>query len=52
MGPLENVLYLQSNLEYCERMSCFVNGSLFTEVLPLCGCLTFLKANDSPGLQT
>ena len=33
-------------------MSCFVNGSLFTEVLPLCGCLTFLKANDSPGLQT
>ena len=33
-------------------MSCFVNGSLFTKVLPLCGCLTFLKANDSPGLQT
>ena len=33
-------------------MSCFINGSLFTEVLPLCGCLTFLKANDSPGLQT
>ena len=33
-------------------MSCFVNGSLFTEVLPLCGCLTFLKANNSPGLQT
>ena len=33
-------------------MSCFVNGSLFTEVLPLCGCFTFLKANDSPGLQT
>ena len=38
--------------EYCDRMSCLVNGSLFTEVLPLCGCLTFLKANDSPGLQT
>ena len=33
-------------------MSCFVNGSLFTKVLPLCGCLTFLKANDSSGLQT
>ena len=33
-------------------MSYFVNGSLFTEVFPLCGCLTFLKANDSPGLQT
>ena len=33
-------------------MSCFVTGNLFTEVLPLCGCLTFLKANDSPGLQT
>ena len=33
-------------------MSCFVNGSLFTKVLPLCWCLTFLKANDSPGLQT
>ena len=33
-------------------MSCFINGSLFTEVLPLCRCWTFLKANDSPGLQT
>ena len=33
-------------------MSCFINGSLFTEVLPLCGCLTFLKANESPGLRT
>ena len=33
-------------------MSCFINGSLFTEVLPLCGCWTFLKANESPGLQT
>ena len=33
-------------------MSCFVNGSLLTEDLPLCGCLTFLKANNSPGLQT
>ena len=33
-------------------MSCFVNGSLFTKVLPLCGCLTFHKANNSPGLQT
>ena len=33
-------------------MSCFVNGSLFTEVLLLCGCLTFLKAYNSPGLQT
>ena len=33
-------------------MSCFVNGSLFTEVLPLCGCWTFLKANESPGLRT
>ena len=38
--------------EYCHRMSCFVNGSLFTEVLPLSGCLTFLKASNSPGLQT
>ena len=33
-------------------MSCYVNGSLFTEVLPLCGCWTFLKTNKSPGLQT
>ena len=33
-------------------MSCFINGSLFTEVLPFCGCLTFLKANKSAGLQT
>ena len=33
-------------------MSCFVNGSLFTEVLPLCGCWTFLKANESPGFRT
>ena len=33
-------------------MSCFIKGSLFTEVLPLCGCLTFLKANKSPGLKT
>ena len=33
-------------------MSCFVNGNLVTEVLPLSGVLTFLKATDSPGLQT
>ena len=33
-------------------MSCFINGSLFTEVLPLCRCWTFLKANISPGLRT
>ena len=33
-------------------MSCFINGSWFTEVLPLCRCWTFLKSNDSPGLQT
>ena len=33
-------------------MSCFINGSLVTAVLPLSGCWTFLKANDSPGLQT
>ena len=33
-------------------MSWFVNGSLFTEFLPLCECLTFFKANNSPGLQT
>ena len=39
-------------LEWCDRMSSFVNGSLFTKVLPLCGCLTFLKANNSPALQT
>ena len=38
--------------EYCDRISCFVNGSLFTEVHPLCGDWTFLKAKDSPGLQT
>ena len=38
--------------EYCDQMSCFINWSLFTEVLPLCWCLTFLKANNSPGLQT
>ena len=33
-------------------MSCFINGSLFTKVLTLCGCWTFLKANNSTGLQT
>ena len=33
-------------------MCCFINGSLFTEVLPLSRCWTFLKANYSPGLQT
>ena len=33
-------------------MSCFINGSLFTEVLLLCGCWTYLKANKSPGLKT
>ena len=33
-------------------MSCFVNGSLFTQVLPLCRCWTFLKANESPGFRT
>ena len=33
-------------------MSCFVNGSLFTEVLPLCRCWTFLMANESPGFRT
>ena len=32
-------------------MSCLINGSLFTEVLPLCRCWTFLKANDSLGLR-
>ena len=33
-------------------MSCFINGSLFTEVLLLCGCWTFLKANKCPGFKT
>ena len=33
-------------------MSYFINGSLFTEVIPLCGCWTFLKANESPGFKT
>ena len=33
-------------------MSCFINGSLFTEVLPLCRCWTFLRANESAGLRT
>ena len=33
-------------------MSCFTNGSLFTQVLPLCGCQTFLKANKSLGFIT
>ena len=32
-------------------MSCFINGSLFTQVLPLCRCWTFLKANESPGFR-
>ena len=50
-GPLENILYLQSNWNNM-TMSCFINGSLFTEVLPLCGCWNFLKANESPGLIT
>ena len=44
MVPLENVL--------CDRMSCFINRSLFTEVLPLCGCWTSLKANESHDLKT
>ena len=33
-------------------MLCFINGSLFTEILPLCGCWTFLKANKSLGFRT
>ena len=33
-------------------MSCFVNWSLFTEVLPLYGCWTFLKANEFLSLRT
>ena len=33
-------------------MSSFINKSLFTEVLLLCRCWTFLEANDSPGLRT
>ena len=33
-------------------MSCFINGSLFTQVLPLCRCWTFLKANESLGFRT
>ena len=33
-------------------MSCFINGSLFTEVLPLCRCWNFLKANESQGFRT
>ena len=39
-------------LEYCGDMSCFADGNLLTEVLPLCGVLTFSKAGISPGLQT
>ena len=50
--PLENILYLQSNQNSVKNLPCFVNGSLFTEVLPLCGCWTFLKAKESPGLKT
>ena len=38
--------------EKCDRISCFINGSLFTEVLPLCGCWTFLKAKKSLGFRT
>ena len=33
-------------------MSCFINGSLFTEILPLCRCWTFLKVGESPDLRT
>ena len=33
-------------------MSCFVNGSLLTQVLPLCRCWTFLEANESLGFRT
>ena len=51
MGSLENVLYLQSNQNNV-TMSCFINGSLFTEVLPLCGCWNFLKANKFLGFRT
>ena len=41
-----------NHLEYCDNISCFVNGSLVTEVLPFSGVWSFLKATDSPGLQT
>ena len=37
--------------ESCDDISCFVNGDLLTEVLPLWGCLTSLKASGSPSLQ-
>ena len=33
-------------------MSCFINRSLFTQVLSLYGCWTFLKANKSLGFRT
>ena len=33
-------------------MSCFINGSLLTQVHSLCGYRTFLKANESPGFRT
>ena len=49
---MPSFVLLNQNTTYTFRMSCFVNGSLFTEDLPLYGCLTFLKANNSPGLQT
>ena len=51
MVPLENVLYIQSNRNNVTECLALSMG-VFTEVLPLCGCLTFLKANDSPGSQT
>ena len=52
MDPLGNIQSLQSNQNIVIECLALSMGSLLTEVLPLSGCLTFLKASDSPGLQT
>ena len=49
--PLENALYLQSNQNSVTECLASSMG-VCSQVLPLCRCLMFLNANDSPGLQT
>ena len=50
MDPLENVLYLQSNQNIV--IKCLALSMGVYSQKSLSGCLTFLKASDSPGLQT
>ena len=52
MDALANILSLQSNWNIVIICPALPMGNLLTEVLPLCGVLTFLKAGGSPSLQT